>query len=86
MLLGLLLLCVLLALVGSGTLQAISFVVGLVVLLVIAGDALPRMRFGGGAPLGGMPRLRRPRSPGGGAGNKSGRRATPRTDPRRRRH
>lgn len=62
-LLGLLAVCVLLAVIGSSTLQAIGFVLGLILLLIIAGDALPRMRFGGGKPLGGMPRLRPPAPP-----------------------
>jgi hypothetical protein len=59
-LLALLIVCIVLVVLGSGTLQAIGFVLGVVVLLLIAGDALPRMRFGGGRPLGGMPRLRPP--------------------------
>lgn len=38
--------------VGSSTLQAIGFVVALIVILVMIADRLPRMRVGGGHDLG----------------------------------
>jgi hypothetical protein len=38
--------------VGSRTLQAIGFVVALIVILVLVADRLPRMRVGGGHDLG----------------------------------
>jgi uncharacterized membrane protein len=51
-LLGLLLAAILAVLIGSQTVQAIGFVVIVIVVLVIAGDRLPRLRFGGGHDLG----------------------------------
>jgi hypothetical protein len=49
--------------VGSSTLQAIGFVVALIVILVLVADRLPRMRVGGGHDLGLDPQTLRRRSP-----------------------
>ncbi len=46
---------------GSHGLQAAGFIVGVLVLLVIIGDQLPRMRIMAGRGLTAMPRLRPPR-------------------------
>jgi hypothetical protein len=52
MLLALLALSLVAVFVGSSTLQAIGFVVALIVILVLIADRLPRMRVGGGHDLG----------------------------------
>jgi hypothetical protein len=62
-LLGLLVLALVALFVGSSTLQAIGFVVALIVILVLIGDRLPRMRFGGGHDLGLDSRTLRRRGP-----------------------
>jgi hypothetical protein len=49
--------------VGSSTLQAIGFVVALIVILVLVADRLPRMRVGGGHDLGLDSQTLRRRSP-----------------------
>ena len=50
--------------VGSSTIQAVGFVVALILIIVLIADRLPRMRVGGGHDLGlDAPHLR-PRRPG----------------------
>jgi hypothetical protein len=59
-LLSLLTLAVVAVAVGSSTLQAIGFVVALILVIVLVADRLPRMRVGGGHDLGlDAPTLRR---------------------------
>jgi hypothetical protein len=63
-LLAMLVLSLVAVFLGSSTLQAIGFVVALIVILILIADRLPRMRVGGGHDLGlDSPHLR-PRRPG----------------------
>jgi hypothetical protein len=62
-LLALLALSLVAVFIGSSTLQAVGFVVALIVILVLVADRLPRMRVGGGHDLGLDSQTLRRRSP-----------------------
>jgi membrane protein implicated in regulation of membrane protease activity len=64
LLLAILVLSLIAVFLGSSTLQAIGFVVALIVIIVLIADRLPRMRVGGGHDLGLDSAHLRPRQPG----------------------